>query len=259
MNVDEVLEKLQPWRAQHARRAWMPMTVDEDGSRVTSKFSGVPWIGTNEPWPSCCGCHSLMPFFLQLNISELPEPARAGLGSGLIQLFYCIDCDGGWEPFSEVSLVRMVPEALLSEAKMQLDREPEFPARRIEAWEEIVDYPHPEEHEDLGLSYDYDFHAKPTRIRIECQDPAFVADGITDVELAEKISLSEAGDKLGGWPNWIQSVEYPLCPLCKQKMRFVFQVDSECNLPFMFGDLGTGHITQCPTHVDTLAFGWACS
>jgi hypothetical protein len=42
-------------------------------------------------------------------------------------------------------------------------------------------------------------------------------------------------------------------------MQFVFQIASEDNIPYMFGDVGTGHITQCPEHKNQLAFGWACS
>ena len=29
-------------------------------------------------------------------------------------------------------------------------------------------------------------------------------------------------------------------------------------LPFVFGDMGIGHITQCPEHKAVVAFGWAC-
>ena len=259
MNVDELLAKLQPWREKYARRDWKPNTIDEDGPLVTSKFSGVPWIGESESWPRCGECQAMMPFFLQLNLSEFPEPARAGLGFGLIQLFYCIDCDDGWEPFSKVSLVRLVADPLLSAPGRSADQRLIFPARRIEGWEEFVDYPHPSEHELLGLSYTYDFKAEPSLTRVECRDLAFVGDGIVDDDLAEKISLAEPGDKLGGWPYWIQGVEYPVCPTCEQTMRLVFQIDSEDHLPFMFGDMGTGHITQCPSHPNTVAFGWACS
>ena len=41
-------------------------------------------------------------------------------------------------------------------------------------------------------------------------------------------------------------------------MALVFQVDSEDHVPFMFGDTGCGHVTQCPDHKDVVAFGWAC-
>jgi hypothetical protein len=41
-------------------------------------------------------------------------------------------------------------------------------------------------------------------------------------------------------------------------MGHVFQVDSEDHVPFMFGDAGCGHVTQCPDHKEVVAFGWAC-
>ena len=66
------------------------------------------------------------------------------------------------------------------------------------------------------------------------------------------------GDKLAGWPAWIQYVAYPRCRQCGLWMWFVFQIDSQCNLWHMFGDNGCGHITQCPDHRDELAFVWAC-
>lgn len=36
-------------------------------------------------------------------------------------------------------------------------------------------------------------------------------------------------------------------------------VVEEGDVPFMFGDVGRGHVTQCPDHEDVVAFGWACS
>lgn len=39
----------------------------------------------------------------------------------------------------------------------------------------------------------------------------------------------------------------------------LFQIDSEDNIPYMFGDTGCGHITYCEKHPRVLAFGWACS
>jgi hypothetical protein len=42
-------------------------------------------------------------------------------------------------------------------------------------------------------------------------------------------------------------------------MRYVFQVESDGGVDHMFGDLGCGHVSQCPSHADVLAFTWACS
>ncbi|MFK7971974.1 MAG: DUF1963 domain-containing protein, partial [Bacteroidia bacterium] len=67
------------------------------------------------------------------------------------------------------------------------------------------------------------------------------------------------GDKLFGWPYWVQSQEYPFDRKTESRMELLFQFDSEVNLPFMFGDAGIGHLTQSPDNKDELGFGWACT
>jgi hypothetical protein len=49
----------------------------------------------------------------------------------------------------------------------------------------------------------------------------------------------------------------PNCPRCRQRMQSVFQHTGD-ELQFIFGDMGIGHMTQCPDHKDVVAFGWAC-
>ena len=134
-----------------------------------------------------------------------------------------------------------------------------LPAKTIVDWTEFVDYPNPQEHEELGLQYTYDWDSHPFQLRVECPEVGLVVEGLEADGLAEKISSAAPGDKLAGWPHWIQGAEYPVCPQCSQRMGLVFQLDSNDHLPFMFGDMGTGHITQCPAHKDIVAFGWACS
>ena len=68
----------------------------------------------------------------------------------------------------------------------------------------------------------------------------------------------KTGDKLLGWPAWVQGIEYPECPVCSDSMKFIFQIDSEDNLDYMFGDVGCAHITQCEKHPERLAIAWAC-
>jgi uncharacterized protein YwqG len=41
-------------------------------------------------------------------------------------------------------------------------------------------------------------------------------------------------------------------------MALVFQLDSNDNLDFMFGDAGVAHVMQCPQHPDVVALAWAC-
>jgi uncharacterized protein YwqG len=134
-----------------------------------------------------------------------------------------------------------------------------FPPRTIVAWDELVDLPEPPEHEKLGLQYTWNFQAE--MVRVECDAVGLSAElpfSEGGDDLPETIATAEAGDKLAGWPCWVQDVDYPACPSCGQRMEIVFQLDSEDNVPYMFGDVGTGHITQCPQHLDVFAFAWAC-
>lgn len=225
------------------RTAWKPQVTDGDASPKDSKFSGIAWLAKDESWPVCQNCGQPMPLFLQLNLERLPDALHSEFGNGLLQLFYCINsephCESECEvffPFTQGKLVRIIePEGEFHSIEM-----PEighyFPPKRITGWEEMEDYPNWEEGQEHGIT---------------------LSDHQWDT-LAKR-DFPHAGDKLAGWPCWIQKVEYPNCPICNTRMQLVFQLDSNDHLPYMFGDLGCGHITQCPTHKAQLAFAWACS
>lgn len=259
MDKQEILRQLAPWREVHKRPAWKPIVEAEDREITASKFSGRPWLAEGEPYPCCGCCEDPMPLFLQLNLADLPRELTGRFGSGLLQLFYCTSeyCDDGWEPFSESKLVRLVqpnePAQSLLEGEF-----PTFPAKTIVGWTMLDDYPHPAEHDELGLIFNYNFSANT--VQIECPELGMETAPLpmsADLE-AEMVAIAEMGDKLAGYPFWVQGVEYPSCPDCDRRMELVFQLDSEDNLPFMFGDVGCGHITQCPQHKEIVTFGWAC-
>ncbi len=176
-------------------------------------------------------------------------------------MFYCRrgECQGagGWEPFvDDLSRVRVVHPKGAGLNSSIPGQDGSFPAKRITGWNRITDLPNPSEHGELGLTYIYD--TKYRHIKHECGEFGLVFEEILAGNLAEIIANSELGDKLAGWPAWIQNVEYPSCPRCGQRMVHVFQIDSGDGVPFMFGDAGCGHITQCPEHKDVVAFGWSC-
>jgi uncharacterized protein YwqG len=88
---------------------------------------------------------------------------------------------------------------------------------------------------------------------------------LTDGHLGIPGAIEEAemmmtlhGDKLFGYPFWVQSVEYPQDSNTGETMQLLFQIDSDDNLPYMFGDMGIGHLTQSPSNAEVLGFGWAC-
>jgi hypothetical protein len=78
-------------------------------------------------------------------------------------------------------------------------------------------------------------------------------------QLGDEYNFPLDGDKLGGYPLWIQEDYCPQCPRCGTTMKYVFQLDCECNLPFSFGGNGCGHITQCPNHKEIVEFTYECT
>ena len=87
-----------------------------------------------------------------------------------------------------------------------------------------------------------------------CQRNGFVSKFIDEMGMYPR-----GGDKLAGWPRWIQDIEYPNCPICDRIMnQLIFQLDSDDNLPFLWGDAGTGYLVQCREHKDKVAFFWQC-
>lgn len=143
------------------------------------------------------------------------------------------ECNGG-EPFSECQLVRIIQplypcaDYIIPFIENQLD------PKHIIDWENTSDYPN--WHEWLELSI----------LSEEEQD------------LADE-NLHKYGDKLTGWPSWVQGPQMPDCPICNCEMeQLVFQIESEENIDYMWGDAGTGYIVQCLQHKDQVTFFWQC-
>ena len=252
--------------AQFIRLAWKPIVTDGDSSLLSSKFSGLPWLAKDEPWPNCPICGRFMQLFFQLNMNELPEPVRFEFGNGLLQMFYCCNwgCEGEVESavvsygrtaaLNKNLLIRLVqPNGEASTAPIPLTLSDYFPAKTIVDWQQLEDYPDAPD-EIVALIYGWE------QVNNEEKEDEIVERlGFYDLEDYCEHRLTYEGDKLAGYPLWVQGMEYSGCPICHEPMRQVFQLVSEDNLPYMFGDVGIGHVLQCQTHKEQLAFIWACS
>ena len=260
MSPKEIRDAFQPWREAHARPAWK--LLSDPGASSRSWFGGLPLaVGHDDPWPSCASCNAPMRLMLQLDLADLPEGFDAALREGVLQVFYCGSDDGScdtWAPFSGTHVLRVVePSQVEANPPGDIETWPKVP---VTGWRRFEDAPDPEEHERLGIEYTYDFNRDVVHVR--STEPEIVLEGIgldLDPDVEHVISTAARGDKLGGWPHWVQGPEYPICPECEEPMELLVQIDSEDHLDYMFGDLGCGHVTQCRNHPRILAFGWACS
>lgn len=205
---------------------------DGDGPVNASKFSGKPWLSRDMEWPVCPKCNKPMRFFVQLSLADLPKDLKEDFGTGLLQMFHCMNEECRHDavcPFAKSVLVRIIqPDEEGKDVELP-DAQDLFPPKLITGWESCDDYPHQEEEVEVDLR-------------------------LNDDEWNILHDLNLTGDKLWGWPAWVQSMQYPPCPACGRQMRLVFQIDSEDNLPVIFGDCDRGWITQCPEHKEQLTF-----
>ncbi|MBX3269543.1 MAG: DUF1963 domain-containing protein [Sandaracinaceae bacterium] len=221
------------------RAAWLPVVEPGDGDAKASKLGGSAWIPAGEEHPICPNCQRPMQLFLQLDVASLPDPSAFG-GTGLLQLFYCktseplceVDCEAYFPYARSVVARRVDPSGAGAPSAAVVDGA--LAPQRIVGWRAVEDYPNWEEQSEAGVTLD--------------------EDAIGVVEAA----YPRDGEKLGGWPRWVQGVEYPSCGECGARMRHVFQIDSQRLVDYAWGDLGVAHLTQCAEHPDRLAFGWAC-
>lgn len=269
------------------RKAWFPITVRQDGDLTTSKFAGKPWLGADEIFPRCGDCNNLMRFFFQLNLEQVPNSLKSEFGEGLLQFFYCVDCDD-WQPFSQSHLVRIIqPSGEPAEYElpyfidnwtddpMLKDSKGQFTARIIVNWEGTTDYPDWIDAESTGVTLsDEDVRvllSTSNRKESELQDFSHLIDTARKYALRSQRSeivhqimeeenfLPPEKDKLAGYPHWVQDPEYPNCPICDRSMdRLIFQFASDDNITYIWGDSGTGYFLQCPEHKEQVAFLWQC-
>ncbi len=234
---EQAIEILEPFK----KTAYIPETVAVTAAFSTaSKFGGLPYLRNTEDWPICPNCKKHQQLFLQLNLAELPD----NQGDGIIQLFYCTSM----KPHCEADLEAFFPfTAAVTCRKIAIEGESAtiepiiddvFDEKQIKGWDAKIDYPHFEEYELLGIDLEID--------------------GLIEMMEEKEQGLPIAGDKLGGYPYWIQSMEYPNDRTTGTQMKLLFQLDSNDNLQYIFGDMGIGHLTQSPDNAEELGFGWAC-
>lgn len=261
----DAAKALAPFIERYRKTAYRPVVSEGHGAADGSRFNGAPFLVDGEAWPECSICARPMPMFLQLNLSALPAGA---FGDGVLQLFYCVaehdfSLTEDWAAFDhKTKLARVIPNSAPGAIAMPRDVGLQAKAREIVGWTPFHEAPNSEEARLYGLQTLWD-RDDPRHVRAKFVSESLGIDtGWLSEREADRIHnqvLAPAfKDKLSGWPGWVQGVEYPSCAECGARMQLVFQIDSEDHVPFMFGDVGCGHITQCPDHKHVVTFAWAC-
>eukprot|EP01113_Clastostelium_recurvatum_P005969 TRINITY_DN12692_c0_g1_i2.p1 TRINITY_DN12692_c0_g1~~TRINITY_DN12692_c0_g1_i2.p1 ORF type:complete len:379 (-),score=103.12 TRINITY_DN12692_c0_g1_i2:117-1253(-) len=212
---------------------------------VGSRYGGAPYLLPGEKWPKCGVCTEGGPKYLRLmcqfDLAHVPATFRRLYGNeGLLQYMMCDDeCDGWWDSFTggHIQRVVRVAEGPADQTKVPAKCEL-FPIRMINGWEEKPDYPHYEDYDDKLTDWFGD------------------DDDLQDF-YQDNDDFHVRGDKLGGWPDWTQSAEYPACSKCGTAMNYVFNCSGD-HVDFMYGDCGTAQIMQCPKHKDIFTAVAAC-
>jgi hypothetical protein len=169
-----------------------------------------------------------MPLFVQLDLAMLRIPKL----KGLLQFSYCnaadplceVECQS-WKQNDKTMLLRIVvPGRKACAVEM-----PDFPAplatKAIQPGPKKVDLP------------------------ASCD-----ADAIFGIKDAPDRTL--AGDKLGGWPAWVQDAEWPQCADCAERMVQVVQLESNGSVGHQWGDMGRAYIFLCEDHPSRVGFVW---
>lgn len=228
--LEESWDELKPRFESFRVTAWRPICSEED-TRHLSQFGGRPLLETADDAPTCARCNRPMPLFLQVSSKELPEAATSRFPKGLLQVFFCLECQP-WEAFSPGCLVRTLGYDSLERASSSVPDQ--IATRKITGWKSVTDYDDPEtSDENHGFSD-------------------------AELEVLYEGHYPSQGDKLLGAPYWVQYPEYPDCPQCHKPTTAIFQLDSNDQLDFMWGDAGVALVVWCPEHPQTLGLTWQC-
>lgn len=208
------------------KTCWLPtVEAGEDLTLVESKFGGAPILKSGEPWPACPVCKGELSAVLQLDMEKVPAGIQKSLGNrGIFQCFLCfgrkdqstLHCDKGgfimrvWEPSAEEVA-----------HKVEVHGRTDLKPKRITGWTSKDDFP--------------GFNDALKHVKLRNKD------------FEEICAMRVAGDKLGGWPLWVQLPDWRKCGMCGTLMVQLFQLDSNTALEAVsWGDTGMAHLQMCP-------------
>lgn len=224
----EDAEVIPPEVEQFRRPGWLPRLGGAGGAPAGSRLGGLPWLATGDEWPTLSGAH--VPLLLQLRLDELPE---LGLGGGLLQVFYEQGDESwdDWEPWTPTKYIRVTSVESGALASGDSPDGP-WPRRLITGFERVDELPDAETLRLYGIRLSAGLEAH-----------------------LREFERPRSGFKIGGWPHWLQGVDYPRCMKTRFPCRFLLQLDSNDGF-VTFGDAGVAHVFQSPAFPELMTMTW---
>ena len=199
------------------------LSVAAGATAGASRLGGVPSLDAASAWPQCGGCREPMTFLAELVASELAGLLEPVPFEGRLQVFECPNCDGR-EHFTRSRCVRQI--ALDAVVATALPDESAhwsrfmIPERSIVGWTVARDTPDVDEVNEL-CDYDIDEAS----------------------ELLAQRGHRHRGEKVGGWPSWIQNIDYGVCDVCpRSTLVFVMQLAAAA-----LGEESALYVLRCPS------------
>lgn len=226
-------------------------------STTQSYVGGRPFLPTGASWPTDDDRHELV-FLAQVNFQEVPHLGPGWPRDGLLQWFcgdddtYGLDWDDAGQPRPEAGgFVRWVP------------------AQQLGSPEGGPDGPVPEAEFSPLLTTG----PVAVRFRLDRDLPSFnevyesggerweaLADAYDELSVDDDFSPA-GGDKVGGWPNFVQAATFPASE--RPAARAVLQLDAETGAFSEWGDVGCAHVVGVPSELaegdlSSFVWDWAC-
>ena len=175
------------------------------GAPGASRLGGYPSLEDPSAWPRCGLCREPMTFLAELVASELSGLLEPLPFEGRLQIFACPNCDRP-EHFTSGRCVRQIGlDAVV--ATTLPDEGPHWsrfmiPKRSIVGWRVARDTP---DIDEVNQLCDHDIEEAS--------------------ELLAERGHRHRGEKVSGWPSWIQDIDYGECDVCPgTALVFVMQL-----------------------------------
>ena len=204
---------------------------------LASHIGGDPYAEIGEAWPGCPTCKTDLTFICQIDTASGFHEKPKGID--LFTFFYCWECSP-WGLSDEINGTWVVrtysdPKDVFAKPIRPSGQEPYPPDVCLLVPEKVDSFP---DWEDLGSKASDSFSEINEDEPWEAYEAAVKSLG----------GETEFCTLVGGYADWVQGTDTPVCDHCQSRMNLLAQIDSEPEADIMWGDSGLLYLFYCDNH-----------